>query len=116
MGLQTHDNHYLSDNIMGTITDTTSSDFSIMDIDTDSSESSISPFLEFYPGAAQTFGCAATFMDVFDADPHAPKRQQHPYYLFASREEWQLGPFLLCSDLRMSAIDKFLKLELVSIL
>lgn len=72
------------------------------------------PFFEVYPGAAQTFGGAATFMDLFDADPHSNKRRDHPYYPFASRGEWQLASFLLRSDLSMNAIDKFLKLELVS--
>ena len=76
--------------------------------------SSTSLFFETYPGAAQTFGRAATFMDLFDADPHSNKRRDHPYYPFASRGEWQLASFLLCSDLSMNAIDKFLKLELVS--
>jgi len=92
-------------------------DSPIMDIDnTDTLPATwtSAPFLEMYPGAAQTFGRAPTFMDVFDADPHAPKRKQHPYYPFASREEWQLASFLLCSDLSMNAIDKFLKLGLVS--
>jgi hypothetical protein len=92
-------------------------DSPMMDIDnTDAfmSESPIGPFLEMFPGAGQTFGRAATFMDIFDADPHAPKRKQHLYYPFASREEWQLASFLLCSDLSMNAIDRFLKLELVS--
>jgi hypothetical protein len=72
------------------------------------------PFRESYPGAAQTFGRAATFMDIFDADLHAETRQQHLYYPFASREEWQLAAFLLRSGLSMNSIDKFLKLDLVS--
>lgn len=76
--------------------------------------SSTSPFFETYPGAAQTFGHATTFMDLFDTDPHSDKRRDHPYYPFASRGEWQLASFLLCSDLSLNAVDKFLKLELVS--
>ena len=83
------------------------------DSDANNAESD-SVFVEKHPGAAQTFGRGATFMDVFDADPHAPKRKHHPYYPFASRAEWELASFLLRSDLSMNAINKFLKLELVS--
>ena len=72
------------------------------------------PVRELYPGAAQTFGHAATFMDIFDTDLHAKTRRQHHYYPFASKEEWQLAAFLLRSDLSMNSIDKFLKLDLVS--
>ena len=85
---------------------------STMDIDSASSDSPF--FRETFPGAAQTFGRAASFMDVFDADVHADKRKQYPYYPFASKGEWQLASFLLCSDLSMGVINKFLKLELVS--
>lgn len=73
-----------------------------------------SPFLEMYPGAAQTFGHGKTLMDIFDADCHADQRTQFPYYPFASKAEWDLASFLLRSDLSMNSIDKFLKLELVS--
>ncbi|KAG1770780.1 hypothetical protein EV702DRAFT_952803, partial [Suillus placidus] len=33
---------------------------------------------------------------------------------FASKEEWEIGDFPLCSPLSMAAIDAFLKLPLVS--
>jgi len=90
-----------------------------MNIDSDSdvdnhSTSSNSPFIEVYPEAGQKFGCGETFLDVFDTDCHAEKREQHPYYPFASKAEWGLASFLLCSDLSMNSIDKFLKLDLVS--
>jgi hypothetical protein len=78
------------------------------------STSSTSPFIEVYPEAGQKFGRGETFLDVFDADCHAEKRRQHLYYPFASKAEWGLASFLLCSDLSMNSIDKFLKLELVS--
>jgi hypothetical protein len=91
----------------------------LMDIDThthtaQSNPTPDSPFIEMYPGAAQTFGRGKTFMDLFDADSHAEKRRQHPYYPFASKAEWGLASFLLRSNLSMDSIDKFLKLELVS--
>jgi len=73
-----------------------------------------SPFVEMYPGAAQTFGRGETFMNKFDADRHAENRHKHPYYPFASKGEWELASFLLRSDLSMNAIDKFLKLDFVS--
>jgi len=73
-----------------------------------------SPFVEVYPEAGRKFGRGETFLDVFDADCHAEKRRQHLYYPFASKAEWGLASFLLCSDLSMKSIDKFLKLELVS--
>ena len=86
-----------------------------LDSDTNNAASeSDSVFIEKHPGAAQTFGRGVTFMDIFDADPHASKRKHHPYYPFASRAEWELASFLLRSDLSMNLIDKFLKLELVS--
>ena len=73
-----------------------------------------SPYFEMYPGAAQTFGRGKTFMDLFDTDSHAEMRSHYPYYPFASKAEWGLASFLLCSDLSINSIDKFLKLELVS--
>ena len=53
-------------------------------------------------------------MDVFDADPCAEKRKDNLYYPFASRQEWEIASFLLCSSLSMSAVDEFLSLNLVS--
>ena len=89
-----------------------------MEVDADSESHSVNdhniPFIEKYPGAAQTFGRAKTFMDTFDADRHADQRKDHPYYPFASRNEWEFASFLLCSNLSMNSIDKFLNLELVS--
>lgn len=71
-------------------------------------------FFETYPGAAKAFGRGKTLMDIFDTDRHADKRSELPYYPFASKAEWDLASYLLRSDLSMNAIDKFLKLELVS--
>ncbi|KAG1743269.1 uncharacterized protein EDB91DRAFT_1081208 [Suillus paluster] len=48
-----------------------------------------------------------TFLDLFNADKFAECRK-------ASKEEWEIGDFLLCSPLSMAAIDVFLKLPLVS--
>lgn len=70
-------------------------------------------FKEPYPGASKVYGNLPTFMDLFECDIHASKRQTHLYYPFASKDEWELASFLLRSDLSMSVIDKFLKLKLV---
>src|SRR5882762_4127009 len=55
-----------------------------------------------------------TFMDVFDADPHADKRVENLYYPFASKQDWEMASWLLRSGLSMAAVDRFLRLELVS--
>ena len=69
---------------------------------------------EVYPGAAQTYGRGATFMDEFDRDDHATMHEENLYYPWASRQEWELASFLLHSSLSMATIDQFLSLDLVS--
>ena len=69
--------------------------------------------IEEYLGAAQTYGCGLTFLDKFDSDGHCHYRQDLPFYLFSSRDEWELACFLLCSDLSMATLDEFFKLALV---
>ncbi|KAG2030953.1 hypothetical protein BDR03DRAFT_986755 [Suillus americanus] len=41
------------------------------------------------------------------------ERKENLFYPFASKEEWEIGDFLLCSPLSMATIDVFLKLPLV---
>ena len=53
-------------------------------------------------------------MDEFEDDEHAAMREDNLYYPWASRPEWELASFLLCSSLSMAAIDQFLSLDLVS--
>src|ERR1700733_7236056 len=53
-------------------------------------------------------------MDHFDCDQYASEHINNLYYLFATREEWEMASFLLCSDLSMADITKFLSLALVS--
>ena len=73
-------------------------------------------YTEFHPKANyQDIRTGKTFMDLFDEDPYAEHRAANLYYLFASQEEWQLASFLLKSGLSMSAIDEFLKLDLVCV-
>jgi hypothetical protein len=55
-------------------------------------------------------------MDIFDEDSHASKRENNVYYPFASADEWELASFLVKSGLSISAIDEFLKLQLVSLI
>jgi len=72
-------------------------------------------YVEAYPDASQVHGHGPTFLDLFDADVFAEYRRDNLYYPFASRKEWQLASFLLHSNLSMSAIDKFLSLQLVGL-
>jgi hypothetical protein len=75
-----------------------------------------SPFwIKQHPTSSRVFGHGETFMDQFDKDQFAEARNQGLlYYPFATRDEWELASFLLQSNLSMNAIDRFLKLELVS--
>ena len=83
------------------------------DKNTASSHSNSPFFAELYPGASKIFGSGPTFMDNFDNDQFSTERQTHPYYPFASKDDWQMASFLLRSDLSMAALDQFFKLELV---
>lgn len=67
-----------------------------------------------YDGAAAVYGQGPTFMDNFDNDQYASIRKDQLYYPFASRAEWEFACFLMESSLSMAALDRFLKLELVS--
>ncbi|KAG2752786.1 hypothetical protein P692DRAFT_20723352 [Suillus brevipes Sb2] len=49
-------------------------------------------------------------------DPYTVYHKDNLYYPFASRQDWELGSFLLCSSLSMAALDEFLGLELVKAL
>lgn len=73
-------------------------------------------FTEFFPGASSVFGQGETFMDIFDRDEHAEKRQANLYYPFASQPEWELASYLLKSNLTVSATDEFLGLQMVSLI
>lgn len=76
-------------------------------------DSSDGRVVDHYGGAAKTYGPGHTFMDRFDSDLHAKHRDANLYYPFSSRQDWEIGNFLERSSLSMSAIDEFLKLELV---
>jgi hypothetical protein len=78
--------------------------------------SSLSPFhTEFYPGAAQILdGKGETFMNIFNKDEHAEKRERNLYYPFTTQDEWELASFLLKSDLSMAETDDYLRLQMVS--
>lgn len=71
-------------------------------------------YTEFFPGSSKVFGKGETYMDLFEEDKYADARQTNLHYPFASQPEWELASFLLKSDLSRVAIDKFLKLQLVS--
>jgi hypothetical protein len=82
-------------------------------IDASSSHRNSPFFTEFYPGASKIFGSGPTFMDNFNNDEFSKERDVHLHYPFASKDEWQMGSFLLRSGLSMAALDLFFKLELV---
>lgn len=83
--------------------------------ETVSSSKPQSPFYtEYFPNASHVFGKSKNFMDCFNEDQHRSQRTHNTYYPFASQGEWQLALFLLKSALSMSALDEFLKLDMVS--
>jgi hypothetical protein len=71
------------------------SDPGMMDVTDDHSidqETDPPPFhTEVYPGAARVCGQGQTFMDIFDEDKHARKRDRNLYYPFATQPEWELA-------------------------
>jgi hypothetical protein len=70
-------------------------------------------FREDFPGAGGFAFQGTTFMERFDKDSHSRERSKNPYYPFASRQEWQLGYFLLSSRMSLALINEFLRLDLV---
>lgn len=73
------------------------------------------PFnIKKHPTSGGVYGCGETFMDQCDKDRFTEMRKGNLYYPFASRDEWELASFLLRSRLSMAAVDRFLKLQLVS--
>ncbi|KAG2132153.1 uncharacterized protein EDB93DRAFT_1243059 [Suillus bovinus] len=77
------------------------------------SQASEKPYVERFRNAAKVYRCGQTFQDRFNMDPYTAYRKDNLYYPFASRQDWELGSFLLCSPLSMAAIDEFLGLEIV---
>jgi hypothetical protein len=77
------------------------------------SQASEKPYVERFRNAAKVYRRGQTFWDRFNMDPYTAYRKDNLYYPFASRQDWELGSFLLCSSLSMAAIDEFLGLELV---
>jgi hypothetical protein len=78
-------------------------------------EAALPPFhTEFFLGSSKVFGNGDTYLDLFNEDEYADARKTNLYYPFASQPEWEVASFLLKSDLSREAIDRFLKLQLVS--
>ncbi|KAG2080578.1 uncharacterized protein F5147DRAFT_749292 [Suillus discolor] len=58
-------------------------------------------FIDWFPGASQTYGTGHTFLDLFNSDENSwPKN-------------WELASWLLHSGLSMGKIDSFLSLEII---
>jgi hypothetical protein len=66
-----------------------------------------------FNGAAKVYQAGETFLDRFNLDACAPQCGNNIYYPFASRVEWDMAKYLLCSSLSMAKIDEFLKLDSV---
>ena len=71
------------------------------------------PVVDSHPHTPSVYPGGTCFMGQFFNDRYATFRQQNLYYPFASRVDWQLASWLLCSRLSMAAINDFLSLELV---
>lgn len=69
--------------------------------------------IERYPRAGEIKEFGPTFMDEFNADRFGEERANHPYFPFASRDEWEFASFLLQSNLSMGQINTLLSLNLV---
>ncbi|KIJ12445.1 hypothetical protein PAXINDRAFT_14769 [Paxillus involutus ATCC 200175] len=69
-----------------------------------------------FNSAAKVYQAGETFLDRFNLDACAPQRRNNIYYPFASRVEWDMAKYLLCSSLSMAKIDEFLKLDLIKYL
>lgn len=71
------------------------------------------PYVETYIGAGAQYDKGTTFMDGFNNDAFSDKHKTNTFYPFASRMDWEMGSWLFNSGLSLTAIDKFLSLELV---
>jgi hypothetical protein len=71
------------------------------------------PFRTVFPNGGKVYGQGKSFLDRFNDDKHALLRVHNLYYPFADQEEWELGAFLLRSEMSMQKVDDFLKLKLV---
>lgn len=84
------------------------------DMASDNDMSTAIHYEELHPNTPLFFGSGPAFMDKFNADPYADKRQDNVYYPFSSRGEWSLASWLSRSGLSMRAIDDFLALPIAS--
>ncbi|KAL4064637.1 hypothetical protein J3A83DRAFT_4101029 [Scleroderma citrinum] len=64
-----------------------------------------------FTGAGLVYNTGATFINHFDADPYSAYQQINIFYPFSDLDEWKMANYLLTSKLSMSALDKFLSLE-----
>ncbi|KAJ7684950.1 hypothetical protein DFH06DRAFT_1463105 [Mycena polygramma] len=83
------------------------------DVDFDSDTSAQADETEEFPGAAQPQGQGQSFEDWVNGDRFAQERLTNPYYPFADALDWEIGSFLLRSNMTMKDIDDFLALQIV---
>lgn len=69
--------------------------------------------IDTFPGTSTVFEQGEMFLSWFDLDPYAVYQKRNLYYPFASLHKWKMANFLLTSRLSMSAIDRFLFLQMV---
>ena len=77
-------------------------------------DNSGSTYREEFINTAHEWGAGETFMGRFDLDDFADQRKKNLYYPFASKEDWEMGAFLLRSGMSLALIDDFLNLQFVS--
>ena len=62
----------------------------------------------------KTYSGGLSFMEKFDQDLHSDMRKEHPYYPFATRDEWEFALYIVNADLSSAKINELLKLAVVS--
>jgi hypothetical protein len=71
-------------------------------------------FIEWFPGASQTYGKGHTFLDLFHSDENSVYHVKNLYYPFSGWKECKVASWLFHSGLSMGKINSFLSLEMVS--
>jgi hypothetical protein len=70
-------------------------------------------FRDYFLDAALATNGSETFMNKFHTDEHADKREEHPFYPFASRGEFQVAAWFIRRNISVAATDEFLKFDQV---
>ncbi len=69
---------------------------------------------DFHPTAGKTYGKGRTVLqDIDDKDKYKTERRSNVYFLFMSRQDFEMGAWLSQSNASSSQIDDFLRLSYV---